>query len=61
MSIKLITGPHQLLMALSHLNLAINTTIDSLLLQIKVNKNANISKYPLEMIWGMIFFLFFLT
>jgi len=48
-------------MSLSHLNLAINNTGDSLLLQIKVNKNTEISKYPFEMIWGMIFFLFFLT
>jgi hypothetical protein len=48
-------------MTLSDLNLAINNTGDSLLLRIKVNKNAKISKYPFEMIWGMIFFLFFLT
>jgi hypothetical protein len=48
-------------MSLSQLNLAIKTTNDSLLLQTKFNKNANISKYPFEMIWGMIFFLFFLT
>jgi len=48
-------------MFLSQLNLAIKTTKDSLLLQIKVNKNANICKYPFEMIWGVIFFLFFFT
>jgi len=61
MSIKRITGAQQELLAVSHLDLTMNTTEDSLLLQIKVNKNANISKYPFEMNWGMIFFLFFLT
>jgi hypothetical protein len=61
MSIKQITGSHQELLALSHLNLAVNTLAESLLPQSKVNKNPSISKYPFEMIWGMIFFLFFLT
>jgi len=61
MSIKRIPGDRQELLALSHLNLAIKTIGYSLLLQNKVNKNPDISKYPFEMNWGMIFFLFFLT
>jgi len=61
MSIKRIAGGHQGLLALSHLNLAIKTIGDSLLPQNKGNKNPRISKYPFEMIWGMIFFSFFLT
>jgi hypothetical protein len=61
MSIKQITGSHQELLALSHLNSAINNIAESLLPQSKVNKNPGISKYPFEMICGMIFFLFFLT
>ncbi len=58
MSIKQITSACQELLALSHLYLAINTVGNSLMLHIKVNKNPDISKYPFEMIWGMIFFLF---
>ncbi len=61
MSIKRITGDRQELLALSHLNLAMKIIGDSLLPQNKVNKNPDICKYPFEMIWGMIFFLFFLT
>ncbi len=61
MSIKRIIDAQQELLSVSCLDLAINTTDDSLLLQNKVNKIPKFSKYPFEMIWGMIFFLFFLT
>ncbi len=61
MSIKRVTGDHQELLALSHLNLAIKIIGDALLPQNKGNKNPDLSKYPFEMIWGMIFFLFFIT
>lgn len=61
MSIKRIAGNHQELLAHSYLYLAMKINGDSLLPQNKVNKNADICKYPFEMIWGMIFFLSLLT